>query len=93
MEEFLMDVSHPESPNYGKHWSAEKVADMFAPSKESVEAVRAWLHSSGFHPERVKLSPGRNWVDVNATTAEVEALLEAEYHVYSHEFGGEHIGK
>lgn len=23
--DFLMDVSHPESPNYGKHWSAEKV--------------------------------------------------------------------
>lgn len=23
--EFLMDVSHPDSPNYGKHWSAEKV--------------------------------------------------------------------
>lgn len=23
--EFLMDVSHPESSNYGKHWTAEKV--------------------------------------------------------------------
>jgi tripeptidyl-peptidase-1 len=23
--EFLMDVSHPESSNYGKHWSMDKV--------------------------------------------------------------------
>jgi hypothetical protein len=23
--DFLMDVSHPESKNYGKHWSMEKV--------------------------------------------------------------------
>jgi tripeptidyl-peptidase I len=23
--EFLMDVSHPESENFGKHWSMEKV--------------------------------------------------------------------
>jgi hypothetical protein len=23
--DFLMDVSHPRSPNYGKHWSLEKV--------------------------------------------------------------------
>lgn len=23
--EYLMDVSHPESSNYGKHWSMEKV--------------------------------------------------------------------
>jgi tripeptidyl-peptidase I len=24
--EFLMKVSHPESPNYGKHWSTQKVS-------------------------------------------------------------------
>ena len=24
--DMLMDVSHPESPNYGKHWSMQKVA-------------------------------------------------------------------
>jgi tripeptidyl-peptidase-1 len=23
--DFLMDVSHPESPNFGQHWSMEKV--------------------------------------------------------------------
>ena len=23
--DLLMDVSHPESPNFGKHWSMEKV--------------------------------------------------------------------
>jgi tripeptidyl-peptidase-1 len=22
--DYLMDVSHPQSPNYGKHWSLEK---------------------------------------------------------------------
>ena len=25
--EYLMDVSDPESPNFGKHWSTEKVRD------------------------------------------------------------------
>jgi tripeptidyl-peptidase-1 len=24
--DFLMDVSHPESKNYGKHWSLDKVS-------------------------------------------------------------------
>ena len=24
-QDFLMDVSHPDSPNYGKHWPPEKV--------------------------------------------------------------------
>lgn len=31
--EFLMDVSHPESENYGKHWSMEKV------SRKSLEEI------------------------------------------------------
>jgi tripeptidyl-peptidase-1 len=26
--DLLMDVSHPESPNYGKHWSMEKVSPL-----------------------------------------------------------------
>jgi tripeptidyl-peptidase-1 len=31
--DFLMDVSAPDSLNYGKHWSAEKVASIcFQPS-------------------------------------------------------------
>jgi len=27
----LMDVSHPESTSFGKHWTAKEVADMFSP--------------------------------------------------------------
>lgn len=29
--DWLMEVSSPESQEYGKHWSAEKVANAFAP--------------------------------------------------------------
>lgn len=29
--EYLNDVSHPTSPNFGKHWSAKQVAETFAP--------------------------------------------------------------
>lgn len=28
--EFLEDVSHPDSPNYGKHWTPKKVAETFS---------------------------------------------------------------
>ena len=27
----LMDVSHPESANFGKHWTVKDVAETFAP--------------------------------------------------------------
>lgn len=29
--EWLMDVSHPDSKNYGRHWKADDVAQAFAP--------------------------------------------------------------
>ena len=29
--EYLDDVSHPSSPNFGRHWSAKEVAETFAP--------------------------------------------------------------
>lgn len=29
--DWLMDVSHPHSKSYGKHWSAEDIANTFAP--------------------------------------------------------------
>ncbi|KIJ32809.1 hypothetical protein M422DRAFT_265292 [Sphaerobolus stellatus SS14] len=91
IEELIMDVSHPTSPNYGKHWSPDKIADTFAPSQGSIDAVKAWLHSEGVRPERIRLSNSRGWIEFNATTAEVERILETEYHVYTHTYGGEHI--
>ena len=37
--EFLMGVSDPASPDYGKHWPAQTVADTFAPSQADIEVV------------------------------------------------------
>ncbi|KAK7966889.1 uncharacterized protein PG986_001166 [Apiospora aurea] len=39
----LMEVSHPSSPNYGKHLSHEEVVELFAPKKEASVSVQAWL--------------------------------------------------
>jgi tripeptidyl-peptidase I len=90
-EEFINEVAHPDSPDYGKHWSKEKVADMFAPTTETVSAVKEWLHASGIDPSRIKMSNSRNWLNFNATVAEAETLLRTEYHLYKHEMGHNHI--
>ena len=93
VEELLMEVSHPESPKYGQHYTPAEVIETFAPSPETISAVTNWLVDSGFSRDRLKLSLNKGWIHVNATTAEVEDLLDAEYHVYTHSSGGEQIGK
>lgn len=90
-EHFINEVAHPESKTYGQHWSAKKVADIFAPSPETIDVVRDWLSASGIDLSRIKMSKSRNWMTFNATTEEAERLLKAEYHLYEHEAGHGHV--
>ncbi|KAF5392549.1 hypothetical protein D9757_002178 [Collybiopsis confluens] len=89
LESLLLSVSHPDSPQYGRHWTPQQVVDAFAPKEESVGKVLEWLKDSGFSREKIKMSANKGWLQVEASIAEVERLLNAEYHVYKHDESGE----
>lgn len=93
VEDLLMEVSHPESPKYGQHYSAAEVVDLFAPSAETIAAVTGWLTEAGIPKDRLRLSSNKAWIHLNATTAEAEELLNTEYHVYTHPSGDEQISR
>src|SRR3569833_281454 len=91
-EEFLNEVAHPDSAQYGQHWSKAKVVETFAPKKESIDLVMEWLGAEGIRADRVRLSAAKNWLSFNATAREVERLLKTEYHVFRHfEHGYSHV--
>lgn len=90
-EEFLMEVSHPDSAKYGQHWSAKDIAETFAPRPETVDVVTAWLESAGIRPERVHRSQSLGWLKFNATVNEAQSLLKTEYHRYQHLSGKPHV--
>ncbi|KZP19252.1 subtilisin-like protein [Athelia psychrophila] len=93
VEEMLTAISHPDSPNFGSHMSAAEVNDAFAPSTATLHSVVDWLGSAGIAKERLRLTHNSAWVELNATTAEMENLLDTEYHLYVHEeTGAEQIG-
>ncbi|KAF7985962.1 hypothetical protein HWV62_43918 [Athelia sp. TMB] len=93
VEEMLMAISHPHSPSFGSHMTAAEVNDAFAPSKATLDSVVDWLGSAGIAKERLRLTQNKAWVEVNATTAEIEELLNTEYHAYVHaETGTKQIG-
>lgn len=92
LDDFLNDVAHPESPFYGQHWTALDVAKKFAPSTETIDAVKEWLADSGIDGERLRLTPSKGFIEVEVTAAEAEALLDTEYHLYQHDAGAEHVG-
>lgn len=89
--DMLMDVSHPDSPEYGNHLTAADLVKTFAPSTETIDEVSKWLVESGIARDRLQLSLDQGWIHVNATAAEVEELLKTEYYVLTHPSGQEQI--
>jgi tripeptidyl-peptidase-1 len=88
LEDYLMEVSHPDSDKFAQHWSAEQIADTFAPSQDTLDAVRNWLVDSGISAERVKTTASKGWLQFMATVDEAERLLKTKYHAYEHTSSG-----
>ncbi|KZS91782.1 subtilisin-like protein [Sistotremastrum niveocremeum HHB9708] len=88
----LSSVSDPLSPTYGQHYTPSEIASIFAPSDESIGAVKSWLHSEGIHPSRIRLSDTKAFLSFEASVEEAERLLETEYHIFKHEDGSENVG-
>ncbi|KAL2070575.1 hypothetical protein VTL71DRAFT_13601 [Oculimacula yallundae] len=86
--DLLLEVSHPTSKKYGQHYSAEEVADIFAPSQKTVDAVHEWLVSAGIAAEKISQSVNKQWMQVDASVLDLESLLDTEYHEYEHTDSG-----
>lgn len=91
-DEFLMDVSNPDSPNFGKHWTAKQVAETFAPSTESVGTVVDWLKASGISSDHISSTQSMGWLTFNATVGQAEELLKTEFFRHEHTTGKPHVG-
>lgn len=82
--DYLMQVSDPESPQYGKYWTADEVHSAFAPSDATVKAVKEWLTSSGIESSRIRDYENKGWLAFDATAKEAESLLRTEFYEHEH---------
>ncbi|KAF2761577.1 putative protease S8 tripeptidyl peptidase I [Pseudovirgaria hyperparasitica] len=78
----LLDVSDPDSKNYGKHWTSEEIIQFFHPSNETIETVRNWLVDSGITIDRIVHTDNKAWFAFDATADEAERILHTEYYEY-----------
>lgn len=78
-EDWLMEVSRPDSPRYGQHWSSDAIIAAFSPSDETVDTVANWLIDAGISKERLTHSGNKAWLAFDATVEEAEKLLHTEY--------------
>ncbi|KAF2999996.1 hypothetical protein E8E14_000857 [Neopestalotiopsis sp. 37M] len=85
--QWLMDVAHPKSENYGKHWTSEDVIEAFKPSDSTVEAVKQWLVENGIAEGRIKHTDNKLWLAFEASLEEAENLLHAEFMIHENKKG------
>lgn len=80
----LEAISHPGSPRYGQHLSAEEVHSLFAPTEDTVEAVRDWLLDSGIDRDTIVHSDNEGWFALDLPASSVEQLFKTSIHEYEH---------
>ncbi|KAF9009885.1 family S53 protease [Cyathus striatus] len=89
LEKALFDVSTPGSALYGQHLSKEEVDAFVAPSSETVSLVNEWLSSNGI--TATPISPAGDWLEFTVPVSKANAMLGADFNVFSHQPSGKQI--
>jgi tripeptidyl-peptidase I len=76
--DYLLNISHPSSPHYGKLWTPEEVRKTFAPDSQSIDAVRAWLGDHGI----TEVTERNGWLSFKSPVGSVESLIDAHYYEF-----------
>ncbi|XXH02693.1 hypothetical protein Hte_009076 [Hypoxylon texense] len=73
--ESLLRISDPNSEEYGQHWTAQDVAEAFAPSRAHASMVKDWLYGFGITADRLLSSHGGGYILVDLTVEEAMKLF------------------
>ncbi|KAJ7176986.1 subtilisin-like protein [Mycena filopes] len=77
LHDSVYEVSTPGSSRYGQYLSKEEVEAFVSPTEETVTRVNAWLSSNNLTSS--PLTSAGDWISVNMTVAQANALLSADF--------------
>eukprot|EP01132_Coremiostelium_polycephalum_P003186 gene3186-3990_t len=80
LEATFLDVSNPQSPNYGKYWTIDQIQDLVAPDFEISNRVVQFLEQNGcFNVEN-----HRDMIKASAKSSDVERIFKVQMFNYKH---------
>ncbi|ORY59175.1 tripeptidyl-peptidase [Pseudomassariella vexata] len=83
LEQAVLEMSTPGHSNYGQHMSAKELRSFTAPSKRGLSDVTGWLRDAG-----IEVMVDNDWIRIEPTVEQANALLSAEFAWYESENGG-----
>ncbi len=81
-EKLALDVSDPNSANYGHYVSAATFDATYGPTSDQISKVQDYLRSSGLTVTGI--APGNRWVSVSATAQQVETAFGVKLRNYQY---------
>src|SRR5215472_9689521 len=81
LRQLLEDQQNPASPNFHKWLTPEQFGQQFGPADADVEAVSAWLASSGF--QNIRVSTGRTVMEFSGNVADVSRAFHTDIHRFN----------
>lgn len=80
LEAKLLDVSNPQSTNYGKWLSKDELESYTKPTDETVTLVKTWLASHGIESSS---SATPDWLEISVPVSKAESLLNTRYSLFT----------
>ncbi|KAJ6592907.1 family S53 protease-like protein [Mycena capillaripes] len=82
LEEKLMSLSTPGSPEFRQWLSMDQVKAFVQPSTETVATFAGFASSNGLKP--TVISPNGDWVSITLPVSQANELFAAKFEVFSH---------
>jgi len=80
-DDLLMDISHPDSENFGKMYSFEDIGSIFR-NDEAIKRTKWWIASHGVHPSDLNITPNGELISVTVSHEKAEKILNTKFDVY-----------
>ncbi|KAE9396252.1 family S53 protease-like protein [Gymnopus androsaceus JB14] len=82
LEEKLMSLSTPGSPEFRQWLSMEEVKSFVQPSSETVSAFASFASANGLEP--TVISPNGDWVSITLPVSQANQLFATQFEVFTH---------
>jgi tripeptidyl-peptidase I len=87
LEKSFLEISNPDSPQYGRHLSQQQVTAYVEPSADTLSKVTSWLSSHNL--TATNASHAGDWIQVSGIPAgKANKMLNADFSLFTHEGSG-----
>jgi tripeptidyl-peptidase I len=86
LEKVFLDISNPDSAQYGRHLSQQQVDSYVEPSAETASKVNSWLSSYDLTATNVTRSG--DWIQVSVPAGKANNMLHANFTLFNHTGSG-----